>query len=284
MKSIIRITLCYHYQMEFFTTLESILTIADPYEKTASFHSFYDAYRQNKITFTHDHTPVVFDHPSYEGICTIADATTLPKRSSLSTIRGKAYLVHSILHIEYSAIDLALDHAYRFAHMPKDFYDDWLKVAEDEIRHFLMLDTILQSLGYHYGSFPVHRFLFDVSQRSLDLVTRMAVVPRYLEASGLDSSPLVIQKLQRIKDPQSLEIIKALEVILNEEVDHVKKGDRWFLWACQKEGINPESYFDIVENILPGAKKKKAFVNIADRKRAGFSCKELSIISDQECS
>ena len=171
----------------------------------------------------------------------------MPKRGALSTLYGKAYLVHAILHIEYSAIDLALDHAYRFKNMPQNYYDDWLEVADDEIRHFLMLESIIQKLGYEYGDFDVHSFLFDISQKSLDLVTRMAVVPRYLEASGLDSNPKVMQKLSNIGDGFSLEIIDAMNVILEEEIDHVKKGDYWFKWACQRDRVESDTYFDIVE-------------------------------------
>ena len=269
--------------MEFFHTLETILTTETPHEKIKKFRDFYTAYQAGNIKPHGNFTPKIFTHPSFHKVCEIVPATTLPKRGSLSTQKGKAYLVHSVLHIEYSAIDLALDHAYRFPGMPKAYYDDWLEVAEDEVRHFLMLEEILHELGYYYGSFPVHSFLFDVSQRSLNLLTRMAVVPRYLEASGLDSSPLVIKKLQRIADKESQKIIAALEVILEEEVDHVRKGDRWFVWACEKEGVSPESYFDIVEKILPGAKKRKAYVNVASRKKAGFSCDEIRVISSQPC-
>ena len=270
--------------MEFFSTLEMILTTTDPSLKIERFNRFYGDYRSGKVTFDHTYRPKIFSEPSFGAHCEIVPATTLPKRGSLSTAKGKAYLVHSVLHIEYSAIDLALDHAYRFQDMPAAYYEDWLKVAEDEIRHFGMLEKIIEGLGYRYGSFPVHPFLFDVSQKSLDLVTRMAVVPRYLEASGLDSSPLVIDKLKRIGDDESLRIIEALEVILEEEVDHVKKGDRWFTWACEKEGVATERYFDIVETILPGAKKKKAYVNVTSRKKAGFSCEEIRVISTQPCS
>jgi uncharacterized ferritin-like protein (DUF455 family) len=269
--------------MEFFSTLEQILTTSDPGEKIRQFNYFYHLYQNHQITYNHNFTPKVFTTPSFAEICKIVPATTLPKRGSLSTQKGKAYLVHSVLHIEYSAIDLALDHAYRFPNMPQSYYDDWLEVAEDEIRHFHMLEEILHTLGYHYGSFPVHSFLFDISQKSLDLLTRMAVVPRYLEASGLDSNPLVIEKLKRIGDEESQKIIAALEVILEEEIDHVRKGDRWFIWACEKENIPKENYFDIVEKILPGAKKRKAYVNVASRQKAGFSCDEIRVISSQPC-
>ncbi len=269
--------------MEFFKTLHDILREKEPRQKIKHFYKFYDNYKKNRISFDHADKSCVFKTPSFDAICKIVPATSLPKRGSLSTKKGKAYLVHSILHIEYSAIDLALDHSYRFKNMPKEYYDDWLEVADDEIRHFLMLEKILVSLGYSYGDFPVHSFLFDISQKSLDLLTRMAVIPRYLEASGLDSNPLVIEKLERIDDKTSKEIISALKIILEEEIDHVKKGDKWFLWACEKEGVQKSDYFDIVEKVLPGAKKKKAYVNIKSRKRAGFNCEEIKVISQTPC-
>lgn len=270
--------------MEFFNTLETILQTATPTEKIALFEQFYDAYKLDQLTFNHNYQPIVFKTPSFTSICNIVDAKTMPKRTGLSTLKGKAYLVHNITHIEYSAIDLALDHCYRFTNMPKAYYDDWLVVAEDEIRHFLMLEKLLNDNGYVYGDFGVHSFLFDVSMKSLDLPTRMAAVPRYLEASGLDSNPKVIEKLSHIDDPFATGIKAALAVILAEEIDHVKKGDRWFKWACKRDGISPNNYYDIVEEVLPGAKKKKPYVNIEDRKRAGFTCSEIAVISDGECT
>ncbi|HHD84042.1 MAG TPA: ferritin-like domain-containing protein, partial [Campylobacteraceae bacterium] len=267
--------------MRFFATLESIINTSQPVEKIARFHDFYQNYQQGRILFEEAQMFKDLPHPSYAAICDIVPATTLPKRTSLSTAKGKAWLLHSIMHIEYSAIDLALEHACRFTGMPAEYYDDWLKVADDEIRHFLMLEEILQKLGYRYGSFPVHAFLFDVSHKCRDLLTRMAVVPRYLEASGLDASPLVIDKLRRIDDEASRMMIAALEVILEEEVDHVQKGDRWYRYACAQEGVDPSDYFDIVESVLPSARKPKAYVNVASRKRAGFSCDEIAVISSQ---
>ncbi len=269
--------------MEFFRSLEEILTTSKPKEKFEKFKIFYESYKRDKISFNHSFETKIFKTPSFETICNVVPATTMPKRSSLTTNKGKAYLLHSIAHIEYSAIDLALDHAYRFHNLPREYYDDWLKVAEDEIRHFLMLEELLSDLGYRYGDFDVHSFLFDVSQKSLNLATRMAVIPRYLEASGLDSNPMVIEKLKRVDDEFSKKIISALEVILEEEVDHVKKGDKWFKYACNRDKIDPNSYFYIVEKILPNAKKKKPFINVKARREAGFSCEEIKSFGDIEC-
>ncbi len=269
--------------MEFFKTLESILQTKSVEEKIEAFRTFYAAYHDKQISFYHDSKPQVFTTPSYASCCNIVEATTMPKRTALSTTKGKALLMHAIAHIEYSAVDLALDHAYRFRHMPQRFYDDWLEVAEDEIRHFQHCEALLKEYGYHYGSFEVHAFLFDISQKSLDLVTRMAVVPRHLEASGLDANPQMIQKLSKHHDDFAKACIETLETILKEEVSHVKKGDYWFKWACQRESIDPKKYFDIVERVLPGAKKKKPFVNIKARQKAGFSCDELRLISNEAC-
>ncbi len=269
--------------MEFFTELERLLQLQVPHEKIEAFYIFYKRYKEDQLIFDHQKSSKVFTLPSYHKFCQTVDAKTMPKRTALSTLHGKAYMLHNIAHIEYSAIDLALDHAYRFKEMPKAFYNDWLEVADDEVRHFLMLEKLLNQNGYKYGDFGVHAFLFDISMKSLDFVTRMAAVPRYLEASGLDSNPKMMEKLSHIDDDFARGIIKALEIILIEEVDHVKKGDIWFKWACERESIDPNSYFDIVEKVLPGAKKQKPFVNIKDRQKAGFSCSEISVLTDQKC-
>ena len=274
---------CYTRRMTFFATLQKILQTENPQDKIAAFNSFYSRYLDGGYTY-HDNTPAkVFTTPSFASTCHVVDAKTMPKRTSLSTTKGKAYLMHAIAHIEYSAIDLALDHAYRFRDMPQQFYDDWLEVAADEIRHFLLCETLLKRYGYHYGSFDAHAFLFDISQKSLDLVTRMAVVPRHLEASGLDANPQMISKLSKHHDNFAKEAIETLKLILKEEVFHVKKGDFWFKWACKKEGIDPKEYFNIVTRILPTAKNKKPFINIKARQKAGFSCDELRILSDEKC-
>jgi uncharacterized ferritin-like protein (DUF455 family) len=269
--------------MMFFDTLEKILQITQPDDKIAQFNLFYSQFLAGKFHYHDKGIAKVFTTPSFASVCHIVDAKSMQKRRALSTTQGKAYLIHAIAHIEYSAIDLALDHAYRFRNMPENFYADWLEVAADEIRHFLLCQTLLKRYGYHYGSFDVHAFLFDISQRSLDLVTRMAVVPRHLEASGLDANPQMIAKLSHHHDSFAKEAIETLELILKEEVSHVKKGDYWFKWACKKEGIDPKEYFEIVERILPGSKKKKPFVNMKARQKAGFSCDELRILSDEKC-
>ena len=130
----------------------------------------------------------------------------------------------------------------------------------------------------------MHSFLFDTSMNTVNsLLDRMAVIPRYLEASGLDANPKIIDRLKILKDDFATEMIKALDIILHEEVSHVQKGDKWFKYCCQQNGVDISSFYDIVEKYLPGASKKKAFVNVEFRKKAGYSCEEIEVISSQTC-
>ncbi|HHH72658.1 MAG TPA: ferritin-like domain-containing protein, partial [Sulfuricurvum sp.] len=209
--------------------------------------------------------------------CTIVPPLKVPRRKNPATVKGQQLFLHAIAHIEYSAIDLALDHAYRFAGMPKAFYDDWLEVADDECRHFELLGGLMEEVGCRYGDFPVHDGLFEAGQRTQRLLERMAVVPRYFEANGLDATPQILQKLETIQGDVMIDrIVSALKVILDEEVDHVRKGDRWFAYACEEAGVEKSVYFEIIERLYPGSFPRKKGVNVTARKAAGFSCSELN--------
>lgn len=267
--------------MNFYKSLETILTAGKPSEKFAAFRTFYASYQAGEVTFEARYAPRVFSQPSYGAFCHVVPPLKVPKRRKLTTDNGKIILLHAIAHIEYSAIDLALDHAYRFQGLPKAYYDDWLEVADDEIRHFEMLNTLLEELGARYGDLDVHDSLFEASYKTQNLLDRMAVVPRYLEANGLDATPAVLERLQNLPSDPMLEKIKAaLKVILHEEIDHVHKGDRWFHYACEQEGVSPDNFFAIIEKYSPGAFPKKNGVNIEARKEAGFSCDEMKKILD----
>jgi len=269
--------------MNFFNSLENILQISNPEKKIDTFKYFYNQYQNGEVDFDHSLDSKVFNSPSFASFCEVVPATKVPRRRSLKTKTERAILLHAIAHIEYSAIDLALDHAYRFKNMPKEFYDDWLKVADDEIRHFLMLEELLKKQGYSYGDFGVHSFLFDTSMATAgSLIDRMAVIPRYLEASGLDANPKIIERVKKSDDEFTKELIPALKVILDEEIDHVSKGDRWFKWACERDGVDTQTFYDIVERYLPGATKKKEFVNVEFRKKAGYSCKEIEVLAKEK--
>ncbi len=167
--------------------------------------------------------------------------------------------------------------------MPKYYYDDWLEVAEDEIRHFLMLEKLLHELGAEYGDVEVHNSLFEASQKTQTLLERMAVVPRYLEANGLDATPMILEKLQKLSKNAMLEKIQdTLKIILHEEIEHVKKGDVWFGFACEAERKSTEIYFEIINKYYPQGFLRAKNLNADARKKAGFSCKELSFMAKRE--
>ena len=266
--------------MYFFDEIESILQNKKPDLKIKQFHSFYKSYKNGDVFFEHEFTPKFFDDPSYNDVCKVVSPQDVPKRRHLTTSEGQAILIHAVAHIEYSAIDLALDGVYRFAGLPKQYYDDWLEVADEEIRHFLLLEKLLHQLGYTYGDFEVHNALFEASQRTQTLLERMAVVPRYLEANGLDATPMILEKLKKLPHTRMLsEISEVLEVILHEEIDHVKKGNTWFNYACELEGVDREVYFDIIDTYYPQGFLRPKNLNITGRKEAGFSCQELEIMA-----
>ena len=218
----------------------------------------------------------MFTQASYIGFCTLVSSTVVLKRKKLESKRGKIIFLHAIAHIEYSAIDLALDAAYRFKNLPKSYYEDFLSIAHDEVRHFELLEGLLKELDSFYGDLPVHDGLFEASTKTLELTERMAVVPRYLEANGLDVTPMMIKKFLQLEgDAFAPKIIRILELILEEECDHVYKGDVWFKYACDLEGQAYASYFEIIEKHYPGSFPRKKELNVKARQEAGVSCSEL---------
>jgi len=230
-------------------------------------------------------TPIEIDTPSYASFCKIVAPKNLPKRRDFGSKNGLIALVHSITHIEYSAIDLALDAVYRFPSMPLEYKLDWLIVAQDEVRHFRMLHKVLDKLGVKYGDLPVHKGLFEMAYKtSKSPIDRMAIIPRYFEATGLDVNPKIISKLNSYKSSEILEEVKsAMDVIYNEEIEHVRKGDKWFKYLCEKEGLNfMQAYQDIL-NKYKLKRDAKSF-NISGRKEAGFSCDELIGLGVKKCS
>ncbi|RRS31176.1 MAG: hypothetical protein P794_04380 [Epsilonproteobacteria bacterium (ex Lamellibrachia satsuma)] len=240
---------------------------------------------QNQVSDEIDFKPKTFNEPSYASKCHIVDPRELPARKDFDSIEGLATLVHAIVHIEYSAIDLALDAVYRFHEMPMEYKIDWLVVAEDEIRHYKMLHELLDSLGYKYGDFPVHCGLFDAAEHTAhSVLDRMAIVPRYYEASGLDVNPQIVKKLDnKRKNPIIKKLIDALDIIYDEEIDHVHKGDKWFKYLCQKEGLKENVYFEILERYKL-LSKHRPHINVNARKEAGFTCSEIKKLGAKECS
>ena len=195
----------------------------------------------------------------------------LPKRG-FGTDEGRAAFIHAVAHIEFNAIDLAWDAVYRFRGLPDGYYADWVGVANDEARHFVMLRERLREFGRDYGDFDAHHGLWEMAEKTAhDGLARMALVPRVLEARGLDVTPGMIVKLRALGDAATAEI---LEIILREEVAHVAAGSRWFRWYCERDGIEPRARFrellaEYARAVLHGP------FNLEARSAAGFDEDEL---------
>lgn len=194
------------------------------------------------------------------------------KKLSLRTDEGKAVLIHSLAHIELNAIDLALDVVWRFQGMPNQFYLDWLKVAKEEAYHFSLLRDHLKQLGYQYGDFPAHNGLWEMAERTKhDLTARLALVPRTLEARGLDASPSVKARLVSVGDHQAG---KILDVILRDEIGHVAVGNKWYRFLCEKSNLDPISLYPELAERYQAPEPRGPF-NIEARLAAGFVEEEL---------
>ena len=189
---------------------------------------------------------------------------------------GRARLLHAIVHIEFSAINLALDHAARFRGMPEQYYADWIGVAAEEAYHFTILRERLQSLGHDYGDFPAHAGLWNMPERtSGDVLARMALVPRLLEARGLDATPPIQRKLEQAGDKESA---RLPDIILHDEIGHVGLGDAWFRRLCSERGLEAEPTYRELLTIY-GAPWPQAPFNESARIAAGFSTAELAALA-----
>lgn len=198
------------------------------------------------------------------------------KRRAMNTLAGRAALIHALAHIEFNAINLALDAIWRFANMPSQYYADWLKVATEEAYHFGLLNEHLHYLGYEYGSFDAHNSLWEmVDKTKLDVLARMALVPRTMEARGLDASPPLRAKLVQAGDHAAADI---LTIILRDEIGHVAIGNAWYNWLCEQRGLEPIATFNQLCAEYQAPKLKPPF-NIQARREAGFSEAELELLA-----
>ena len=200
----------------------------------------------------------------------------VPSRSPF-TLEGRAGLLHAIAHIEFNAINLALDAVWRFSHMPAAYYQDWLQVANEEALHFTLLCEHLATLNCQYGDFDAHDGLWLMTQRTAhDILARMALVPRTLEARGLDATPPLQAKLARAGDARAVEI---LGVILADEVGHVAIGNRWYHWLCVRAGREPLSTYRALAREHHAPRLRPPF-NLGARRDAGFTEPELEHLQD----
>ncbi len=201
----------------------------------------------------------------------------IPKRK-LSTPLGLAGLVHSICHIEFNAINLALDAVWRFEGMPSLYYSDWIQVAYEESTHFDLLSNLLNKMGHGYGDFDAHDGLWEMCEKTKhDITARMALVPRTLEARGLDASPLIQQKLIGLNSPFAQEAHEILDIILRDEITHVRVGNRWYLWLCELQNTEPNALYAKL-SLLHDAPRLKPPFNLEARAQAGFTQEELRLL------
>lgn len=202
----------------------------------------------------------------------------LAKRS-IQTQEGRVILCHALAHIEFNAINLALDAVYRFPHMPQQYYADWLKVASEEAYHFSLLQSYLDNHGATYGDYAAHNGLWEMAQLTAhDVMVRMALVPRVLEARGLDVTPGILKKLQQTKDEA---FISHLNIIYRDEVTHVAIGSHWFKYLCEQRQLNArETFKQLIQEYMNGS-LRGPFDEVA-RLQAGFSAEEIADLNALE--
>ncbi len=262
-----------------FAALRDCLDTAEPTDKIAAITALAAAIADGSLSVAEaaepSEPPEPIRAPGRPPRPALVAPRDLPQRR-LGSPDGRAALLHAVAHIEFNAINLALDAAYRFRGMPEQYYRDWISVALDEARHFQMLAQRLQELDSSYGAFDAHNGLWEMAERTADsCLARMALVPRVLEARGLDVTPGMIAKLRQLKDLASVEV---LEVILAEEVRHVAIGSHWFAWCCRRESLDPETTFI---GLLGGIARRsiQGPFNLSARRAAGFADSEMSLLS-----
>ncbi len=254
-----------------FTAAYDILMLSDPRVKCASMHELYKQWTDNAFTLESKSEVVAIPDPGRPEKPVLISPRELPKRS-LHTEDGRLVFMHAIAHIEFNAINLALDAVYRFRDQPKSFYEDWLKVADDEARHFILILDYLESHGATYGDHDAHNGLWEtVEQTDHDIMHRMALVPRVLEARGLDVTPMMLQKLRSIKAGQEAEI---LEVIYHDEISHVEAGSKWFRYHCELRKLDSkDTFIGLIHQYMKG--RLKGPFNLEARLLAGFEEEEV---------
>ena len=262
-------------QLELRSGARAAFLCANPQDKVKAVHALWGEHAGLPLD-----TTAIFDTGVSPGR-PVKPELVLPRdvpRRSPYTPDGHAALVHSITHIEFNAINLALDAAWRFAGMPPDYYRNWLQVAFEEAHHFTLLNEHLAAHGYAYGDFPAHDGLWTMAENTRnDVTARMALVPRTLEARGLDATPLIQTKLRKVGSAAALQAVDILEIILREEVGHVSIGNHWYHWLCARDGHDSAAFHKQASALFGGPALKPPF-NLEARKRAGFSQQELDAL------
>lgn len=247
------------------------IKIEDPFEKASAAKTLYRQWCGNELDARSLNEPERILNPGRPVRPCLVDPRQVPKRGFKSR-QGLVKLAHAIAHIEFNAINLALDAAYRFRGMPHDFYTDWLRVAAEESSHFKMLAEYLEHNGVQYGDYDAHNGLWEMALKTdHDVMVRMALVPRVLEARGLDVTPAMIDKLDKVGEQQLVDILK---VIHKEEIGHVLIGTRWFNYVCEQRALSPRVIFtELLDKHMNGSIQGP--FDEDSRARAGFTEDEM---------
>jgi uncharacterized ferritin-like protein (DUF455 family) len=258
-----------------FAAARACLDAASPDDKVAATFDAAAAFARGALPVAGDAPPPTpIRMPGRPARPLLVHPRELPRRG-FGSVEGRAAFLHAVAHIEFNAIDLAWDAVYRFRAMPRDFYDDWIGVAVDEARHFDLLAGRLAAHGHAYGDFDAHNGLWDMALRTdADCLARMALVPRVLEARGLDVTPAMIERVRAAGDPDTAQV---LALILREEVAHVAAGSRWLRWLCERDGRDPEATFAALLREHASGALRRPF-NRPARQQAGFSDGELDAL------
>ncbi|MEI6336771.1 MAG: ferritin-like domain-containing protein [Methylococcaceae bacterium] len=241
-------------------------------EKLALTHQAWHLFENNQLSFVSELPVLPITQVGFPEKPVLLPPRDMPKRK-IGSPEGVAAFFHAISHVEFVAIYLAWDLLYRFRGLPEQFYQDWLKVADEEAQHFELIRLHLKTLKVNYGDLPAHNGLWDHAKETADdLLARLAMVPRCMEARGLDVTPAIIAKFKNVGDNAS---VILLERILTDEVGHVERGSYWFKWVCEQQGYEPEAkYRQLIKQYYQGGKPKGPF-NREMRIIAGFSNAEL---------
>ncbi len=241
-------------------------------EKLALTHQAWQTLQNGQLSLLSEQPVLPIEQVTFPDRPILLPPRDMPKRKFGST-EGIAAFFHAITHVEFIAIYLAWDMLYRFRGLPDQFYQDWLRVADEEAQHFELLSKHLQTMQVNYGDLPAHNGLWDhATDTAEDLLARLAMVPRCMEARGLDVTPAVITKFTHLGDDASVALLKR---ILTDEVGHVERGSYWFKWVCEQQGLEPEAkYRQLIKQYYKGGKPKGPF-NREMRIIAGFSNAEL---------
>lgn len=263
-----------------FDRAAACIAACDVDDKQRLSHETAARWRAGELSLDCDAPPAPIAEPGRPPRPLLVTPRDVPRRK-LTTAEGRAALIHAVTHIEFNAINLAWDAVYRFRGMPPQYYADWVRVADEETQHFGMLRERLQRLGYDYGDFPAHNGLWLMARQTADdVLVRMALVPRVLEARGLDVTPGMIQRLRDVGDHET---VAALEIILRDEIGHVAIGSHWFRELCMQRGWAPEPTFrELVARHLRGGIRGP--LHRAARLQAGFSEAELARLIDEDAA